>query len=191
MPLPRPEPLDAAVARNAVRLAGSLIELDVGGVHQVEWPDAQALKQQLLELAARDAPVVRYAGGALIADLSLQANLTLECALRPALRPAGLIGDLERLFAGAGCPLQRGPWHAVFPQQAGGPDLLQVRVGRALMADPDVLIVDADAWDDALLTRERFSQAFVARHPWRALVWARARTGPVPARRGPEPGALA
>lgn len=161
----------------SLQLAGATIKLDAGGVHHVEWPDADALGQQLLDLAACREPVVRFAGGALIADLPLQDNLTLECALRPAVRPQGLMADLERLFASAGCSLQRRSWHSTYPRQASPREQMQVRVGRALMAAPDVLIVDAHAWDDALLPRESFSQAFAAQYPWRALVWARTPAG--------------
>lgn len=157
-------------------------------MHHLRWPDTGALQTELLARVRQDAPVLRWAGGALIADLSLWDNLMLEPALvdpaagadaHPA--PAGvlraeLLGDLQAealaLWAAAGCPADSGTWPHTLPGEADARALLQVRVGRAWMADPDVLVIDADHWDDAVLPRERFSRSFAARHPWRVLVWA-------------------
>ena len=35
----------------------------------------------------------------------------------------------------------------------------------------DVVLVDAGEWDDAVLGADRFTGAFLARYPWRALGW--------------------
>lgn len=49
---------------------------------------------------------------------------------------------------------------------------MQAKIGRALMADPDVLVMDAAQWDDALLGAQVFSRSFARQYPWRTLVWA-------------------
>ena len=172
-----------------LRLGGMRVELDVGGVHQIAWPDIAALRHQMAHLARGALPVVRFAGGALIVDLSLHDNLMLEPMVHPALVPGGAaqpagraarggrLASLERLFAEAGCPLQHASWRSRWAPAASPRELLQVRVGRAWMADLDVLVVDAEAWNDAVLPRQRFSRSFVALHPWRVLVWASAGPG--------------
>jgi hypothetical protein len=157
-------------------------------VHHLRWPDAGSLQAELRARVRQAAPVLRWAGGALIADLSLFDNLMLEPALAdPAARAdapaaqagvlrADQLGDLQAelraLWAAAGCPADSRTWPHTLPGQADARALLQVRVGRAWMADPDVLVLDADHWDDAVLPREHFSRSFAARHPWRVLVWA-------------------
>ena len=49
---------------------------------------------------------------------------------------------------------------------------MQVRVGRALVADADVLLIDAAEWDDDLVSPSQFSCSFAAQYPWRVLAWA-------------------
>ena len=157
-----------------LRLANISLQIDRGGVHFVGWPDADALAAEVAALARQDDPVVRWAGGALIADLCLLDNLVLEPTLRQTTRPADLLPGVEALFAGAGCPLRRSAWQRILPERASELELLQVRVGRALMADPDVLVMSADTWVETLLAQDRFSQSFCIQFPWRALVWASA-----------------
>ena len=120
LPAPSADPATPAAAgtppgaakRRRLRLADTLITLDEGGVHDIVWPDAAALLAQLAQLARRREPVVRFAGGALIADLSLHDNLMLEPALRGAATPTDLTAGLDALFDGAGCPAQRSAWRA-------------------------------------------------------------------------------
>lgn len=165
-------PRQPAPAGGQLRLGNQLIELDRGGICLAHWPDAAALNTALAGLVSLALPVVRYAGGPLIHDLSLMDNLMLESALRDGLPPAHLLPEMEALFAAAGCRVERNLWALSLPEQASPLDLLQIRTGRALMADPDVLVVDAVEWDDALTAPEKFSQAFTRQYPWRTLVWA-------------------
>lgn len=164
-----------AAKRRRLRLADTLLTLDEGGAHDIAWPDAASMAAQLAQRVMRREPVVRLAGGALIADLSLHDNLMLEPALRGAATPADLTAGLDALFDSAGCPARRASWRAVFPGQATELERLQARVGRAMMADPDVLVIDASGWDEPLLPRARFDRSFATQYPWRTLVWATVR----------------
>ncbi len=155
-----------------MRLAGQTITLDCGGVFVLTWPDTASLMQQVQTLCALETPVVRYAGGALIADLSLHDNLMLEAALSNGRLPLYLLPELDALFRNAGCAPERTLWAYTLGGQASAAELMQIRVGRALMPDPDLLLVDAAQWNDDLLAPLRFSQSFVAAYPWRTMVWA-------------------
>jgi hypothetical protein len=166
-----------AQASSALRLGDGVVALDRGGVIVATWPDRRTRSQELARLAAREAPVVRLAGGALIGDLSVADNLMLEPALLDGSRPVHLLPEIDALFRDAGLPVD---WAAGSGTPAGAATQaarLQARVARALVADPDVLVVDADDWDDALLPPAAFTAAFRTRFPWRALVWATADTG--------------
>lgn len=162
----------SAVQGQQLRLGGQTITLDRGGVFVLSWPGNFSLMRQVQTLCALQAPVVRYAGGALIADLSLQDNLMLEPALSNGQLPLHLLPEMDVLFKNAGCPLDRSLWARKLADQASASELMQIRVGRALMLDPDLLLVDAAQWNDDLLAPRRFSESFVAAYPWRTLVWA-------------------
>lgn len=155
-----------------LRLGNAIAWLDQGGIVLAQWPDAQALAARVEALGRLESPVVRLAGGALIGDLSLQDNLMLEPALADGVLPAGLLPEIDALFARAGCPVDWPGWGVALPHQATPLALMQVCVGRALVADADVLLVDADAWDDALVSPAQFSRSFAAQYPWRVLAWA-------------------
>lgn len=115
---------------------------------------------------------IRLVSGALIADLSLQDNLTLEAALFDGSLPRHLIPEIDSLFDKAACPVDRSAWANVFPDTATPNEVMQAKVGRALMADPDVLVIDAKQWDETLLSAQRLSESFALQFPWRTLVWA-------------------
>ena len=119
-------------------------------------------------------PVVRLAGGALISDLSLQDNLMLEPALQQGTVPAWLLPEIDTLFAQAGCAVDWPGWAGTLPADASEAAFMQVRAGRALVADPDVLLLDAAQWNNACIPPLAFSRAFSSRYPWRMLVWATA-----------------
>lgn len=155
-----------------LRLGSGSVMLDRGGVAVATWPDADSLAAQVAGLCDLAEPVVRLAGGALLADLSLQDNLMLEPALRDGVLPAHLLPEIDSLLAQAGCPVDWPRWAAALPQDATALELLQVRIGRALVADPDLLIVDDAQWDHTLLPAARLSRSFANQYPWRMLVWA-------------------
>ena len=111
---------------------------------------------------------------ALVADLSLYDNLMLEPALEDGSRPTSMLAGLHALFAQAGAPIEWDAMASTMPQDADALAVLQVRVGRAMIADPDVLLVDADQWDDALVAPDEFTRGFLRQYPWRTLVWASA-----------------
>lgn len=169
-----------------LQLAGQTLYLDCGGVHISIWPDAAALQADVQALIDAVDPVVRYAGGALIADLCLQDNMMLEAALLDGVLPRKLLPEIDALFERAGYPVNWPAWALTFPSTASAIEAMQVRIGRALAADPDILLIDAAQWDDALLAPERFSRSFSIQYPWRTLVWAassalRANTLAIPA----------
>ncbi len=161
-----------AVPGRRLRLGSGTITLDRGGVAVVTWADAASMHSRIAQLCDMAEPVVRLAGGALMADLSLQDNLMLEPALRDGVLPAHLLPEIDALLADAGCPVDWTRWAATLPQDATPLELLQVRIGRALVADPDLLIVDCAHWDDALLPVAQLARSFACHYPWRMLVWA-------------------
>lgn len=161
-----------AVPGRRLRLGSGTITLDRGGVAVVTWADAASMQSRIAQLCDLAEPVVRLAGGALLADLSLQDNLMLEPALRDGVLPAHLLPEIDTLLADAGCPVDWPRWAATLPQDATPLELLQVRIGRALVADPDLLIVDCAQWDDALLPAAQLARSFASHYPWRMLVWA-------------------
>ncbi len=165
-------PVRARAPARLLKLAGRGVALDRGGVAVIAWPDAGTLAAQAESLCGLQMPVVRLAGGALISDLSLQDNLMLEPALNDGVLPSHLLPEIDALFSQAGCPVDWPRWVAALPQDATALDLLQLRVGRALVADPDVLLIDAQQWDDTVLAPALFSRCFASQYPWRLLVWA-------------------
>lgn len=146
--------------------------LDHGGVVVAVWADEESMLSDIRELDLRLGITVRLVSGALISDLCLQDNLTLEAALHDGSLPRHLLPEIDILFGNAGCPVNWPVWTSLFPDTAPTDAVMQARVGRALMADPDVLVIDAAQWDDTLLGAERFSQSFIRQYPWRTLVWA-------------------
>ncbi len=168
---PSPQPHAASPGRS-VELGGCRLTLDRGRVAVIDWPDAATLATQLAAVCQHQTPVVRYAAGTLIDDLSLQDNLMLEPSLYDGVLPIQLLPEIEALFEFTDCPVDGSAWAGTWPQAATRQALMQVRVGRALMADPDLLLIDASHWDDDLLHPLHFSQRFVTRYPWRTLVWA-------------------
>lgn len=162
----------AASSGRRIHLGGCSLTLDRGHVAVIDWPDAAALALQLAGLGHLKSPVVRYAAGTLIGDLSLQDNMMLEPSLHDGLWPMQLLPEIEALFASTDLPIDWSAWAGTWPQAATRQALMQVRVGRALMADPDLLVIDATHWDDDLLDPTYFSHRFVTQHPWRTLVWA-------------------
>jgi hypothetical protein len=171
--MPLPEQARAA-AVHTLRLGGARLALDRGGVHVAAWPDSGSMARQIADLCDLASPVVRLAGGALISDLSLQDNLMLEPALQDGPVPDHLLPEIDSLFAQAGCAIDWPGWAATLPADASEGALTQVRIGRALVADPDLLLLDAAPWNDGWMTPLAFSRAFSGRYPWRMLVWVTA-----------------
>ena len=132
------------------------------------------MARQIADLCELASPVVRLAGGALISDLSLQDNVMLEPALFDGAVPAYLWPEMDSLFALAGCAVDWPGWAATLPADAPEAALMQVRIGRALVADPDLLLLDAAQWNDECIAPLAFSRAFASRYPWRMLVWVTA-----------------
>lgn len=153
-------------------IAEETVWLDSGGVLVAVWADEPSMASDIRALHQRLDISVRLVSGPLIADLCLEDNLTLEAALYDGSLPQDLITEIDILFGSAGCPVAWAAWGSVFPDTAMADAVMQARVGRALMADPDVLIIDAAQWDDTLLDAKRFSQSFAKQYPWRTLVWA-------------------
>ena len=168
----RPDPFLRIAPGHQLRLGNAIARLDQGGILVAQWPDVQALAARVEALGNLESPVVRLAGGALIGDLSLQDNLMLEPALADGVLPAGLLPEIDALFARTGCPIDWPGWTTALPQQATAVAIMQVRVGRALVADADVLLIDAAEWDDDLVSPSQFSCSFAAQYPWRVLAWA-------------------
>lgn len=113
----------------------------------------------------------RRVAGSLIRDLSLLENLCLEPLLGRRVPDASVIRDFEALFQRAGHPVTGQAWADTLPGQASAIEVLQVRVGCALMGDPDILEIELDSWDPALLPPEALSVAFRKQFPWRELRW--------------------
>lgn len=168
----RPDPFQRTAPGHQLRLGNAIARLDRGGILVAQWSDAQDLAARVEALGNLESPVVRLAGGALIGDLSLQDNLMLEPALAGGVLPAGLLPEIDSLFARAGCPVDWPGWTTALPSQATPLAVMQVRVGRALVADADVLLIDAAEWDDAMVSPAQFSRSFAAQYPWRVLAWA-------------------
>jgi hypothetical protein len=148
--------------QTACRVFGTLTRADLG----------QTLERALDDPSCRCGLV----GDALVADLSLAENMHLRASCIGAASAAWLETELQALFAAAGAPIDPA-WLDLLPGNAPALACLHARVGRALAADPDWLLVDADAWGDALLAPERFVQAFEARYPWRGVAWLSADAG--------------
>jgi hypothetical protein len=168
----RSEPVAATVPGHRLRLGDAVAQLDRGGILVAQWAGAAALEARVQALGQLASPVVRMAGGALIGDLSLRGNLMLEPALAGGVLPTGLLSEIDALFTRCGCAIDWLAWSAATSQQASPEAMMQVRTGRALVADADVLLIDAAQWDDAVLSPEQFSRSFAAQYPWRVLVWA-------------------
>jgi hypothetical protein len=176
-----PSPMPAAAqtrscAGHQIHLGSTTVSLDRGGVQVALWPDSASLERQVTDLCDLASPVVRLAGGALLNDLSLQDNLMLEPALHDGAIPAWLLPEIDSLFAQAGCAVDWPGWAATFPGNATEAAFMQVRTGRALVADPDVLLLDAAQWNDDCIHPLAFSRSFASRYPWRMLVWVTADT---------------
>lgn len=166
------------VARNRrLEVGGRQVTLDAGRVYVVCWPDTAVMAANIGRLCNLTSPTIRHSGGALIADLSLQDNLMAEPALQDGRLPTQLMPEIETLFRTADCPLASATWPGTFPEQADARSVMQVQVGRAMVADPDLLVMDATRWDDFVLSPLRFSQSFVTQFPWRTLIWATHDTG--------------
>ncbi|MES2281784.1 MAG: hypothetical protein V4542_10270 [Pseudomonadota bacterium] len=172
MPSPASGIAPAPMLSGQVRLGAETFCLDHGGVVVAVWADEECMASGIQALDQRLDITVRLVSGTLIADLSLQDNLTLEAALYDGSLPRHLMPEIDSLFGDAGRPVDWPIWSSVFPDTAPAEALMQAKVGRALMADPDVLIIDAAQWDDALMDAQRFSQSFARQYPWRTLVWA-------------------
>ena len=155
-----------------VSLGQQSLSLDHGGVLVAVWPDAESMVSDIETVGQRPDITIRLVGGALIADLNLYDNLTLEAALGDGSLPRHLIPEMDSLLTSAGCPVDWAAWESMFPDTATADAVMQAKVGRALMADPDVLVIDAAEWDDALLSAQRFSHSYTQQYPWRGLVWA-------------------
>ena len=146
--------------------------IDHGGVRVGVWSDRPSMVRDLMALIQRIDITIRWAGGALIADLSLQDNLMLEAALYDGNLPQNLVPEMDTLFANANCHVDWAIWNNTLADTAPANAVMQAQVGRALMADPDVVVLDAAQWDEALLDAHRFSRCFTQQYPWRTLVWA-------------------
>jgi hypothetical protein len=153
-------------------MGGQSLRLDRGGVLVAMWSDEASMASDIRTLSQRSDIIVRLVSGALIADLSLQENLTLEAALCDGSLRRHLLPEIDTLFANSGCPVDWPIWTSTFTDTATAIAMMQAKVGRAWMADPDVLIIDAAQWDDTLIDAQRFSRSFTQQNPWRTLVWA-------------------
>lgn len=149
-----------------------MLSLDHGGVLVAVWVDEAFMVSDIQALGHRTDITVRLVSGALIADLTLKENLTLEAALCDGSLPRHLIPEIDSLFDNAACPVDWPAWVSMFPDTATPDAMMHAKVGRALMADPDVLVIDAAQWNDALISFQRFSRSFALQYPWRTLVWA-------------------
>ena len=168
--------LSVATGRR-LQVAEQLVSLDAGRVYVVSWQDAAAMTANMAILCNLASPTIRYAGGALIGDLSLQDNLMAEPSLQNGMAVIHLIPEIQTLFSLANCPVASADWPDTFPEKANACAVMQVQVGRAMVADPDLLVMDATRWDDFVLSPLRFSQSFVTQFPWRTLIWATHDTG--------------
>ena len=168
--------LSVATGRR-LQVAEQLVSLDAGRVYVVSWQDAAAMTANMAILCKLASPTIRYAGGALIGDLSLQDNLMAEPSLQKGMAVIHLIPEIQTLFSLANCPVASADWPDTFPEKANACAVMQVQVGRAMVADPDLLVMDATRWDDFVLSPLRFSQSFVTQFPWRTLIWATHDTG--------------
>lgn len=171
--MPAPPQIRACIGHQ-LHLGSTSVPLDHGGVQVATWPDTASMERQVADLCDLASPVVRVAGGALLNDLSLQDNLMLEPALHDGAVPAWLLPEINSLFAQAGCAIDWPGWAATFPEHATEAAVMQVRTGRALVADPDVLLLDAAQWNDDCIHPLAFSRSFASRYPWRTLVWVTA-----------------
>ncbi|MFY7857392.1 MAG: hypothetical protein ACOVQT_14730 [Rubrivivax sp.] len=114
-------------------------------------------------------PQHRSIGGPLIDGLSLYDNLLIEQTLGEAgLRPA-LLDEFQAWMSQAGCPVDLDTWRHRSVAEATPLEVMQARVGRAWLGDPQALSVEPSAWDDAVWPFDRLDQAFRQRHPWRTL----------------------
>ena len=168
--------LSVATGRR-LQVAEQLVSLDAGRVYVVSWQDAAAMTANMAILCNLASPTIRYAGGALIGDLSLQDNLMAEPSLQKGMAVIHPIPEIQTLFSLANCPVASADWPDTFPEKANACAVMQVQVGRAMVADPDLLVMDATRWDDFVLSPLRFSQSFVTQFPWRTLIWATHDTG--------------
>jgi hypothetical protein len=155
-----------------IQLGSQNIVLDGGGVLVATCPDAALLANELEAADPVGSLVIRYVGGALIGDLSLKDNLMLEASLLGGSLPEHMLPEIDTLFEHAGYPVDWPRLDLLFPESADGLSALQVRIGRALLADPDLLLVNAAEWDEELISCSHFSHSFKAQYPWRSLVWA-------------------
>ena len=155
-----------------LQVGGQVVTLDAGRVYVATWPTSAAMSADIKWLCGLASPTIRYAGGVLISDISLEDNLMAEPSLLEGALPTHLMPEIETLFGLAGSAVASGAWRNTFPDQADALAVMQVQVGRALAADPDLLLVDATHWDDIVLQPARFSQSFVTQFPWRTLIWA-------------------
>ena len=155
-----------------LQVGGQAVTLDAGRVYVVTWPNAAAMAADIGVLCELASPTIRCAGGVLISDISLQDNLMAEPSLQESALPTHLVPEIESLFGLAGSPVASAAWRYTFPDQADPLAVMQLQVGRGLVADPDLFLVDATHWDDFVLPPARFSQSFVTQFPWRTLVWA-------------------
>lgn len=167
-----PHAVAAGATGRRLQVSGQQVSLDAGHVYIVSWPDAAAMAANISVLCNLASPTIRLAGGALVGDLSLHDNLMAEPLLQQDFAPTYLLPEIESLFGLADCHVSSAAWADTCPDQADVRTVMQVQVGRALVADPDVLLVDAARWDDFVLSPKRFSQSFVTQFPWRTLIWA-------------------
>lgn len=154
-----------------MRVGDVEVLLDSGQVLIQVWANKVELMRNLARLY-RSPVVTRYVGGTLFDDLSLKDNLALEAALLGQPVPADLMTELGELFARSGCPVDLSHMGRLMPERAGQLAQLQVKIGRAMLVDPDVLVVNAADWDDELLCMSAFSLGFTRQYPWRTLIWA-------------------
>ena len=111
----------------------------------------------------------RSIGGPVIEGLSLHDNLLIEQTLGEAGSRPALVDEFQSWMSLAGCPVDLDAWRHRSAAEATPLEVMQVRVGRAWLGDPQALYVEPSAWDDSVWPFDRLEQAFRQRHPWRTL----------------------
>ena len=84
-------------------LAGRELPLDRGGFHILSWPDEESLRREVLAACALASPVVRFAGGVLLDDLTLDNSRVIAEVSKVLPVPGrGQLGSLRGDFKIAG-----------------------------------------------------------------------------------------
>ena len=132
----------------------------------VNWNISLLLDEPFLTVLQ---PPQRTIGGPLIGGLSLHDNLLIEQTLGEAGPRPALVDEFLAWMELAGCPVDLSAWRFRAATEATPLEVLQVRIGRAWLGDPQSMCVEPSDWDDAVWPFDAVEQAFRQRHPWRTL----------------------